>query len=60
MRNASSDGKLAIYKSQATSISKKKATKSDEMRKCELEKTALEKTLREKESQYRRRAGSST
>ena len=58
VRNAPSDDKLAIYKSQATAISKKKETKSDEMRKCELEKTNLEKTLREKESQYEKTRGS--
>ncbi len=51
-QNTPADDKLAIYKSQANAISKKKEAKAEELRKVETEKLALEKTMREKEEQY--------
>lgn len=57
-QNAPADDKLAIYKSQANAISKKKDAKSEDLRKVELEKIALEKTLREKEETYEKVRGS--
>ena len=47
-----SDDKLAIYKSQANAVSKKKEQKTEELKKLEVEKLALEKIMREKEEQY--------
>jgi len=48
-QNAPADDKLAIYKSQANAVSKKKEQKLEEIKKLEVEKLALEKTMRDKE-----------
>jgi len=48
-QNTPADDKLAIYKSQANAVSKKKEQKIEELKKLEVEKLALEKTMREKE-----------
>lgn len=40
---------LAVYKSQANGVSKKKEQKTEELKKLEMEKIAWEKQLREKE-----------
>ena len=46
------DDKLAIYKTQAATASKKKEQKSEELKSLETEKEALEKMMTEKEQQY--------
>ena len=51
-QNTPADDKLAIYKSQANAVSKKKEQKTEELKKLEVEKLALEKIMREKEEQY--------
>jgi len=55
--NAPADDKLHIYKTQANSISKKKAEKEEEAKKLEMEKMSLEKMMREKEEKYSREKG---
>jgi intraflagellar transport protein 81 len=57
-QNTPADDKLAIYKSQANAVSKKKEQKAEELKKVEVEKLALEKTMREKEEQYQKLRGS--
>lgn len=57
-QNAPSDDKLAIYKSQANAVSKKKDQKTEDLKKLEVEKMALEKTMAEKEENYARNKGS--
>jgi hypothetical protein len=42
-QNAPKDDKLAIYKNQANAVSKKKDSKSEDLKKLETEKIALEK-----------------
>lgn len=56
-QNAPVDDKLAIYKSQATAVSKKKDSKGEELKKLETEKIALEKLMTDKESEYARTRG---
>ena len=56
-QNAPADDKLAIYKSQATAVSKKKEAKAEEIKKLETEKMALEKMMSEKEAEYARTKG---
>jgi chromosome segregation ATPase len=56
-QNAPADDKLAIYKSQATAVSKKKDSKFDEIKKLEMEKLALEKLMSDKESEYAKTRG---
>jgi intraflagellar transport protein 81 len=51
-KNAPADDKLAIYKTQATAVSKKKENKMDEVKKLDLEKSALEKLMNDKEEEY--------
>jgi intraflagellar transport protein 81 len=48
----SGDDKLAIYRSQANAVSKKKDQKTEEFKKLEMEKMALEKTMQEREENY--------
>lgn len=48
-QNAPANDNLAVYKSQANGVTKKKDQKSEEFKKLEVEKTALERALREKE-----------
>ena len=47
-----SQDKLAIYKTQASTASKKKEKKLDEMKKLETEKEVCEKMMNEKEQEY--------
>ena len=56
-QNAPADDKLAIYKSQAAAVSKKKELKADEQKKLETEKYALEKLMNDKEGEYARTRG---
>ena len=56
-QNAPQDDKLAIFKSQAAMLIKKKEQKASEMKKLEFEKQALEKTMADKESEYARTKG---
>jgi hypothetical protein len=56
-QNAPADDKLAIYKSQATAVSKKKELKNDELKKLDTEKIALEKLMNDKETEYARTRG---
>ena len=56
-QNAPADDKLAIYKSQATAVSKKKEQKMEEVKKLETEKMALEKLMNDKESEYAKTRG---
>lgn len=57
-QQAPADDKLAIYKSQANAVMKKKQQKEEEIRKLEVEKIALEKTMREREETYQKTRGS--
>jgi intraflagellar transport protein 81 len=57
-QNTPADDKLAIYKSQANAVSKKKEQKNEDLKKVEMEKLALEKTMREKEDSYQKTRGS--
>lgn len=43
------DDKLAVYKTQAATASKKKEQKSEELKNLETEKEALEKMMTERE-----------
>lgn len=56
-QNAPQDDKLAIFKSQAAMLIKKKEQKAAEIKKLEVEKQALEKTMQDKESEYARTKG---
>eukprot|EP00347_Sterkiella_histriomuscorum_P000891 403374126 len=56
-QNAPADDKLAIYKSQATAVSKKKEQKMEEVKKLDTEKIALEKLMNDKESEYAKTRG---
>lgn len=56
-QNTPVDDKLAIYKSQATAVSKKKEMKYEEVKKLETEKHALEKLMNDKETEYARTRG---
>ena len=56
-QNQPADDKLAMFKSQAAAISKKKEQKMDELKKLEQEKMALEKLMKEKESEYSKQKG---
>merc|ERR1711935_135236 len=56
-QNAPQDDKLAIFKSQAAMLIKKKEQKTAEIKKLEVEKQALEKTMADKESEYARTKG---
>lgn len=56
-QNAPADDKLAIYKSQATAVSKKKEAKNEELKKLDTEKIALEKLMNDKEAEYARTRG---
>ena len=51
------DDKLAIFKSQAAMLSKKKEQKGTEMKKLEVEKQSLEKMMVDKEAEYARTKG---
>ena len=53
-QNAPADDKLAIFKSQAAMLSKKKEQKQSEIKKSEVEKLGLERTLADKEAEYAR------
>jgi intraflagellar transport protein 81 len=56
-QNAPANDNLAVYKSQANGVSKKKEQKLEEIKKLEMEKTALEKQLRDREDQFTREKG---
>jgi len=56
-QNAPADDKLAIYKTQANSISKKKQEKEEEVKKFENDKMNLEKLMRDKEDKYSKEKG---
>ena len=56
-QNTPADDKLAIYKSQATAVSKKKEMKYEEVKKLDTEKMALEKMMGDKEAEYARTRG---
>ena len=56
-QSAPADDKLAIYKSQATAVSKKKEQKFEEIKKLEVEKMALEKMMADKEAEYAKSRG---
>jgi len=56
-QNAPVNDNLAVYKSQANGVSKKKEQKNEEFKKLEVEKQALERALREKEEQYVQKKG---
>jgi intraflagellar transport protein 81 len=56
-QNTPQDDKLAIFKSQAAMLIKKKEQKATEMRRLETEKQGLEKTMADKESEYARTKG---
>jgi len=57
-QNAPQDDKLAIYKNQANAVSKKKDSKSEDLKKLETEKIALEKQMQDKEENYVKQKGS--
>lgn len=57
-QNAPTDDKLAIYKSQANAISKKKEKLLEDARKLEMEKMALERAMNDKEDTYAKEKGS--
>lgn len=57
-QNAPANDNLAVYKSQANGVSKKKDQKTEEIKKLEVEKMALEKQLRDKEEVYQKEKGS--
>lgn len=56
-QNAPQNDNLAVYKSQANGVSKKKEQKMEEIKKLEVEKQALERQLRDKEEQYEKAKG---
>ncbi len=56
-QNAPANDNLAVYKSQANGVSKKKDQKQEEIKKLEVEKITYEKQLREKEEHYAREKG---
>lgn len=56
-QNAPANDNLAVYKSQANGVSKKKDQKTEEIKKLEVEKIAIEKTLRAKEEEYVNKKG---
>lgn len=56
-QNAPADDNLAIYKTQANSISKKKQEKEEEVKKFENDKMNLEKQMRDKEDKYSKEKG---
>ena len=51
------DDKLAIFKSQAAMLSKKKEQKMQDMKKLDIEKQGLEKVMQDKEAEYARVKG---
>ena len=57
-QNAPANDNLAVYKSQANGVSKKKEAKLDEIKKLEMEKNGLEKQLRDREESYAQQKGS--
>jgi len=56
-QNTPVDDKLAIFKSSAAMLTKKKEQKQEAIKKLEFEKQALEKTMAEKEAEYARTKG---
>ena len=56
-QNNHTDEKLAIYKQQAATASKKKEAKHEDVKKLETEKEALERLMTEKESEYMQQKG---
>lgn len=56
-QNTPANDNLAVYKSQANGVSKKKDQKQEEYKKLETEKIALEKQLRDKEETYIKQKG---
>jgi intraflagellar transport protein 81 len=56
-QNAPVNDNLAVYKSQANGVSKKKEQKMEEMKKLEVEKITYEKQLRDKEELYLQQKG---
>lgn len=57
-QNAPVNDNLAVYKSQANGVSKKKEQKLEEIKKLEVEKISIEKSLRAKEEEYEKKRGS--
>jgi len=56
-QNTPQDDKLAIFKSQAAMLTKKKEQKQEQIKRLELEKQALEKAMADKETEYARAKG---
>lgn len=56
-QNTPVDDKLAIFKSSAAMLTKKKEQKQEAIKKLEFEKQALEKTMADKEAEYARTKG---
>ena len=52
------EDKLAIYRTQAKNVAKRKQTKEEDIKKLEQEKLQLEKTLKDKEDNYEKTKGS--
>ena len=55
--NTPQDDKLAIFKSSAAMLTKKKEQKMEQIKKLEVEKQACEKIMSEKEAEYSRQKG---
>eukprot|EP00351_Strombidinopsis_sp_SopsisLIS2011_P003443 CAMPEP_0116887626 /NCGR_PEP_ID=MMETSP0463-20121206/22215_1 /TAXON_ID=181622 /ORGANISM="Strombidinopsis sp, Strain SopsisLIS2011" /LENGTH=65 /DNA_ID=CAMNT_0004550713 /DNA_START=1036 /DNA_END=1233 /DNA_ORIENTATION=- len=54
---APKEDKLAIYRSQANAITKRREQKDEEMKKLEVEKKALEQSMSQKEAEYTEKKG---
>ena len=54
---APKEDKLAIYRSQANAITKRREQKDEEMKKLETEKKALEQQMASKEAEYTEKKG---
>lgn len=55
--NTPADDKLAIFKSSAQMLTKKKEQKQEQIKKLEIEKQALEKQMAEREGEYAKAKG---
>ncbi len=51
------EDKLAIYRTQAKNVAKRKQQKEDDIKKLEQEKQQLERTLKDKEENYEKTKG---
>lgn len=54
---APKEDKLAIYRSQANAITKRREQKDEELKKLEVEKKALEQTMAQREAEYTEKKG---